>query len=257
MLFKKVEIDNFGPLTRLCVHFPKENDTPKPLIVVGGNGSGKSIFLAHLVNTLVVGKQEVYEDVEIEKGKVFKYRSTNYIKSGESYSFSSVEFESGEKVQEWQLSLSRNEFEEKLGYTAPRREWSQIPGTEYSHFTSSFSRNSENTKKIFKQQCCLYFPVNRFEEPGWLNLTNLKSKASYTELKKITGYSNRDIICTSPLKNNINWLLDLIFDRQAFDIQIHNMQLPAQGNPIPATIPFFAGYSGQSSKIYEAVLQVT
>lgn len=256
MLFKKVEIDNVGPLTSLCVHFPKENDTPKPLIVVGENGSGKSIFLAHLVNSLVVGKQEVYEDVEIEKGKVFKYRSPNYIKSGESYSFSSVEFESGEKVQEWQLSLSRNEFEEKLGYTAPRREWSQIPGTEYSHFTSSFSGNSENTKKIFKQQCCLYFPVNRFEEPGWLNLTNLKSKASYTELKKITGYSNRDIICTSPLKNNINWLLDLIFDRQAFDIQIHNVQLPAQGNPNPTTFPIFAGYRGQSSNIYEAVLQV-
>jgi predicted ATP-binding protein involved in virulence len=256
MLFKKAEIDNVGPLASLCVSFPKADDSPKPLIVVGENGSGKSIFLAHLVNTLVVGKQEVYEDVEVEKGKVFKYRSPNYIKSGESYSFSSVEFESGEKVQEWQLSLTRNEFEEKLGYTAPRREWNQIPGTEYSHFISSFRGNLENTKKIFKQQCCLYFPVNRFEEPGWLNLTNLKSKASYTELKKITGYSNRDIICTSPLKNNINWLLDLIFDRQAFDIQTHNMPRPAQGNPNPPMISVFAGYRGQSSNIYEAVLQV-
>ena len=256
MLFKKAEIDNVGPLASLCVNFPKAGDSPKPLIVVGENGSGKSIFLAHLVNTLVVGKQEVYEDVEVEKGKVFKYRSPNYIKSGESYSFSSVEFESGEKVQEWQLSRTRSEFEEKLGYTAPRREWNQIPGTEYSLFISSFRENLENTKKIFKKQCCLYFPVNRFEEPGWLNLTNLKSKASYTELKKITGYSNRDIICTSPLKTNINWLLDLIFDRQAFDIQTHNVPLPVQGNPNPPMISVFAGYRGQSSNIYEAVLQV-
>ena len=256
MLFKKVEIDNVGPISGLSIEFTKAEDSPKPLIVVGENGSGKSILLAHLVNTLVIGKQVVYEDVEIERGKVFKYRSPSYIKSGKTYSFSNVEFESGEKVQEWQLSLSKTDFEEKLGYTPLRPEWDQIPVAENSHFVSSFKGNKENTKKIFKQQCCLYFPVNRFEEPAWLNLMNLKSKAIYTELKKISGYSNRDIICTSPLKKNINWLLDLIFDRQAFDIQIHEMPLPVQGISNPPSFPIFTGYSGQSSSIYEAVLQV-
>lgn len=256
MLFKKVEIDNVGPISKLSIEFPKSEISPKPLVIVGENGSGKSILLAHLVNTLVVGKQEVYEDVEIEKGKVFKYRSPSYIKSGEPYSFSSVEFESGEKVQEWQLAFSRIDFEKELGYTAARKEWNQIPAAENSHFVSSFSGNSENTKQIFKQQCCLYFPVNRFEEPAWLNLMNLKSRASYTELKRIAGYSNRDIICTSPLKNNINWLLDLIFDRQAFDIQIRQIKFPVQGNPDPILLPVFSGYNGQSSNIYEAVLHV-
>lgn len=256
MLFKKIEIDNIGPISDLSIEFPKAENSPKPLIVVGENGAGKSILLAHLVNTLIVGKQEVYEDVEIEKGKVFKYRSPNYIKSGEVYSFSNVEFETGEKVQEWQLAFSRSDFEEKLAYTPARPEWNQIPAQEYSHFSSSFREDSENTKKIFKHQCCLYFPVNRFEEPAWLNLSNLKSKASYTELKRISGFSNRDIICTSPLKNNINWLLDLIFDRQAFDIQIQQASLLLQGSPNPVQIPIFVGYNGQSSHIYEAVLQV-
>lgn len=256
MLFKKAEITNVGPISALKIELTKEGESPKPLVVVGENGSGKSILLAHLVNALIVGKQEVYEDVEIEKGRVFKYRSPNYIRSGEHFSFSSVEFETGEKVQEWQLLLSRSKFEEKLGYTPLKKEWNQIPFQESSHFDSSLRANSINTKNIFKNQCCLYFPVNRFEEPAWLNVTNLKSKASYTELKKISGYSNRDIICTSPLKNNINWLLDLIFDRQAFDIQLQQANLPLQGetNPIPVTI--FTGYRGQSSKIYEAVLQV-
>ncbi len=256
MLFKKIEIDNVGPILRLSIDFPIAENSPRPLIVVGENGSGKSILLAHLVNTLIVGKQEIYEDVEIEKGKVFKYRSPTYIKSGEAYSFSSVEFESGEKVQEWQLAYTREEFEENLGYTAPRQEWNQIPGAEYSHFISTLNRNSVSTKEIFKKQCCLYFPVNRFEEPAWLNLLNLKSKASYTELKRISGYSNRDIICTSPLKNNINWLLDLIFDRQAFDIQIRQMRLPVPGIQNLPLIQVFAGYNGQSANIYESVLGV-
>ncbi|KGF71366.1 hypothetical protein DO97_21645 [Neosynechococcus sphagnicola sy1] len=163
MLFKKLEIDNTGPISGLNIEFPKAEVSPKPLVVVGENGSGKSILLSHLVNALVVGKQQVYEDVEIEKGKVFKYRSPSYIKSGESYSFSNVEFESGEKVQEWQLALSRTDFEEKLGYTPFRPEWNQIPTTEYSHFISSFTGNSENTKKYLNSNvaCIAFFTLVR------------------------------------------------------------------------------------------------
>ncbi|ECH6044365.1 AAA family ATPase, partial [Salmonella enterica] len=188
MLFNKIEIDNIGPISNLFIEFPKIDKSPKPLIIVGENGTGKSILLAHLVNSLMVGKQEVYEDVEVEKGKVFKYRSPQYIKSGENYSYSNVEFESGEKVQEWQLDRLKNEFEEELGYTPIRPEWNQVHTGENSHFFSSFNVKSENTNNIFKKQCCLYFPVNRFEEPAWLNLLNLKAKASYTELKRISGF---------------------------------------------------------------------
>lgn len=256
MLFNKIEIDNIGPISNLSIEFPKIDESPKPLIIVGENGTGKSILLAHLVNSLMVGKQEVYEDVEVEKGRVFKYRSPQYIKSGENYSYSNVEFESGEKVQEWQLERPKNEFEEKLGYTPIRPEWNQIHTGENSHFFSSFNVNSEETNNIFKKQCCLYFPVNRFEEPAWLNLLNLKAKASYTELKRISGFSNRDTICISPLKNNINWLLDLMFDRQVFDIKIQNMRFPLQVMPNEINIPVFIGYNGQSSSIYDAVLQV-
>lgn len=258
MLLKRIEIENIGPISKIDIKFPKGEQGPKPLVIVGENGSGKSIFLSHLVNAIISGKQEVYEDVEVEKGRVFKYRSPEYVKSGEPYSYSSVEFESGEKVQEWQLLLTRSEFESQLQYTPARREWLQIPNSEFASFKSTFSGHSDTTKSIFKEQCCLYFPVNRFEEPAWLNVDNLKAKAQYTDLKKLSGYSNREIICTSPLRKNINWLLDVVLDRQAFEIQTNNIQLPI---PVPAgqpalTAPIFAGYRGQSSNIYEAVLKV-
>jgi len=258
MLFKNIEIDNVGPISRLNIQFPKSEENPKPLVIVGENGSGKSILLSHLVNALIVGKQMVFEDVEVEKGKVFKYRSPKYVKSGEHYSYSNIEFETGERVQEWQLLLSRSDFEEKLGYTPPRKEWAQIDASQNSHFISTFDANSKNTQSIFKKQCCLYFPVNRFEEPAWLNIHNLKAQANYTELKKITGISNRELICTSPLKNNNNWLLDLLFDRQLYDLNIQQFPLPvAPGQIQPQqTVPIFSGFSGQSANIYEAVLKV-
>lgn len=256
MLFKKIEIENVGPISKVEINFPKSGERPKPLIIVGENGSGKSILLSHLVNALIVGKQEVYQDTEVEHGKVFKYRSPNYVKSGKHFSYSNVEFESGERVHEWQLLLSKAEFEEKLKYSSIRQEWNQIPSTESAHFSSSFNGRSENTQKIFKKQCCLYFPVNRFEEPAWLNQENLRAKASYTELKRIAGYSNRDIICTSPLKDNNNWLLDLIFDRQLFDIQITQMSIQVEPGMPNTLVPVFSGFQGKSASIYEAVLQV-
>lgn len=258
MFLKNIEIENVGPISGINIQFPKLEDSPKPLVIVGENGSGKSILLAHLVNALIVGKQMVFEDVEVEKGKVFKYRSPKYITSGEHYSYSNIEFETGERVQEWQLLLSREDFEERLGYTPLRKDWSQIATSQNSHFVSTFDANSKNTQSIFKKQCCLYFPVNRFEEPAWLNIHNLKAQASYTDLKKITGISNRELICTSPLKNNNNWLLDLLFDRQLYDLKIQQIQipvLPGQVQPLQ-NFPLFAGYSGQSANIYETVLKV-
>ena len=256
MTLKKVTIENVGPIKHIEIVFPKLNEKPKPLLIVGENGAGKSILLSHLVNSLVAGKQEVFDDVEVEKGKVFKYRSPNYVKSGEHYSFSSVEFDAGQKIQEWQLLLTKDKFEEKLKYTPMRKEWNQIPNKEASHFSSTFRNSIENTKEIFGKQCNLYFPVNRFEDPAWLNLDNLTAKASYTELKRLSGYSNRDLICTSPLKNNINWLLDIIFDRQAFDLNFESINVTFQADLPPRIINHFSGYEGQSSKIYAAILEV-
>ena len=256
MLFKRIEIENIGPISNVDVGFSENDGLPKPLIIVGENGSGKSIFLSHLVNTLIAGKQTVYDDVEVEKGKVFKYRSSSYIKAGADYSFSSIELNSGVKVQEWQLWCSKTEFEDQHDYTPARQEWRQIPSTENAHFSSSFDTRSESTKDLFKKQCCLYFPVNRFEEPAWLNQGNLTAKANYTDLKKISGYSNRDIICISPLKKNINWLLDVIFDMQAFGMDIVNFNLPISGSDQQVPIPLFKGYKGQSKNIHDAVLEV-
>lgn len=255
MLFKKIQIDNIGPISNLSVELPKNNDKPKPLVIVGENGSGKSILLSHLVNALIFAKQEVYEDVEVKKGKLFKYGSPHYIQSGHYHSFSEVEFEQEEKVQEWQLLFSRSVFEETLGFTPLNKDWNLIPSEKGSHIEVSFIGNASKIKEIFQSQCCLYFPVNRFEEPAWLNLENLQSKASYSDLKNISGYSNRDIICISPLKNNINWLLDIIFDRQAFDIQIKHTNL-AQFGSSNSVIPIFTGYKGRSSSIYESVLHI-
>lgn len=257
MYFKNIEIENVGPIEQVRIEFPIEGDRPKPVIIVGENGTGKSILLSHLVNSLIIGKQEFYDDVEVEHGKVYKYRSPSYIRSGKDYSYSSVKFVSGIEVQECQLNRLKTEFESGLGYVPARNIWNNIPQKEYSVFLPTFKNHPDAASTLFKNQCCLYFPVNRFEEPAWLNIDNLKTKANYSDLKHISRFSNRSIISTSPLKNNKDWLLDLIFDRQVFEIQTHQAPVAAQNSEQPPlNFPIFAGYRGQSTNIYIAVLQV-
>ena len=259
MFFKKVIIENVGPISNLEFEFPKDGQKPKPVVVVGENGSGKSILLSYLVNSLIVGKQTFFDDTEVEKGKVFKYITPKYISAGKHYSHSVIDFDSGDKVEEWQLSSSRSELENILEEIPTGARWNDIPRNENSFFESTFNANAnaDGTKSIFKEQCYLYFPPNRFEEPAWLNFANLKSKANYSNLKMVSGYSNRDLICTSPLKSNINWLLDVMLDLQVLDIQIQKTLLQIPGwHTSRRMFDVFCGFSGQSANIYNAIQRV-
>lgn len=253
MYFKNIKIESVGPIEQIHLDFSIKNDRPLPIVIVGANGAGKSILLSHLVNSLIAGKQMVFEDSEVERGRVYKYRSPNYIKSGKSHFYSCVEFDSGVKVEEWQLQSEKRFFSERFGHVPVHKSWSQIPDESNSFFSAAFENNKSATEDLFKKRCCLYFPANRFEEPGWLNLENLKQDATYTELKNISGYSNRDIVCKSPLKTNKNWILDVILDRQAFDSEIIKFQPHGQISP---PIEIFRGYNGQSTRIYEALLKI-
>lgn len=255
MYFKKVEIDNIGPISKLNIEFGKTGELPKPTVIVGENGTGKSILLSHIVNALISGKQIFYDDTETEQGKVYKLRSPSYIRSGSYYSRGLVEADSGENVLEWHLQMARSIFEEQLKFTPTQKDWSQIPNDQHSLFATTFKENSDNSKLLFKSQCNLYFPPNRFEEPAWLNSDNLNREASYSERKRISRRSDRDIICTAPLKNNLNWLLDVFLDRSISEIKTTNIPLPVQdGNNI--NIPMFQGFDGQNQKLITAVLNV-
>lgn len=257
MHFKKIEIENAGPIDHLLIDFPTtESSSPKPLVIVGENGTGKTILLSYLVNALIAAKQTAFDDTEVEHGKVYKYRSPQYIRAGAHYSYGRVDFSNDQYVEEWQLDVQKSQFEESRSFCPARKTWTAIQASDSSHFQSTISHNEQAAKELFEKRCCLYFPVNRFEEPAWLNADNLKERANYTELKHINRHSNRSIISTSPLKANRNWLLDLIFDRQAFELSTRTIALPAGPNQQPINIPFFAGFQGQSSRIYEAVIQL-
>ena len=198
MYAKRIQITNYGPIDQLDITFPFEDDIPKPIVLVGENGSGKSILLSHIVNGLISAKDIAYpETPEVEIGKVYKMRSSLYIKSERGCYFAKVDFENELIMEEMVLAHTKqgSDVPVELSGTDAESAWNKIDPKENNHFFLNFSiQNPDQIKDILSQNCILYFPPNRFEDPAWLNEENLKAKAQYMDLKHIEGCTIRKVI---------------------------------------------------------------
>jgi predicted ATPase len=259
MYIKRIRLVNNGPIESIDLDLPFfEDGNPKPLILVGANGSGKSILLSHVLNALIAAHQACFEDSEVEKGKVYKLRSPQYIKTGASYSFSRVDFGKDLNCIEWQLACKKEEFLQEGAGSAIDNSFDNIAPQDNSHFQTNLNENLVELRRQFSENCVLYFPPNRFEQPAWLNVYNLKSGAEFTERNNIAGISNRRIIQESPLTTTRNWLLDVVLDRSNYDIKFANHQVPIPNSPTEQAyiLPLFLGYEGRSASIWDAITKV-
>lgn len=249
----KIEIENVGPISNLNFDLEYNDEKATPIILVGENGSGKSILLSYLVNTIISAKQSIYEDAEVEQGRLFKYRDPSYVKSGSDFAYSKITLSNQNSYSERQLKFIRKNFEENCVSMPANEKWKSIPEDQSSTSEHSFLRNQKEIADIFEKQCCLYFPVNRFEEPAWLNLGHLRAKTSFTDLKKLSGYSNRNIIQLSPMKENVNWILDIIFDKFLYEMKTHWLSIRFEESGIIKATQILDEYAGPSTSAQLAI----
>ena len=261
MYAKRVQIINYGPIGQLDIELPFDGEAPKPVVLVGANGSGKSIFLSHIVNGLVSAKDHTYpETPEVDTGKVFKLRSPSYIKSGSRCSFGRIDFGDGLFISEIVLAGRKRDYNdvpaELVGEDA-RATWDQMQMEQSSYINSSISKvGRDKLGDIFSKNCVAYFPANRFEEPAWLNEDNLKSRAEYMDLTHTEGYTDRRVINHSSLRDNQNWLFDVLYDRAVLETQTVNFPMPIQDSGQSIPLPVQIGPTGDATSMYEIALRV-
>ena len=262
MYAKRVQIHNYGPIGHVDITFPFIDELPKPIVLVGENGSGKSILLSHIVNGLLEAQQVTYpETPEVETGKVYKLRSSAYIKSGSEYYFGRVDFEDDLFSGEIRSRRKKQEYAATpagLQEGDVRDAWNGMNNDQIDHLTSNISSNKNKIQDIFQKNCVLYFPPNRFEEPAWLNEENLNAKAQYMDMNHLAGYTDRKVINYSPLHDNQNWLFGVIYDRAAFEIQSgnYNVNVATPNGATTVPLPLFTGYSGNATSAYDVALQL-
>ena len=261
MYAKRVQIINYGPIGELDIELPFDAEAPMPVVLVGANGSGKSIFLSHLVNGLLSAQAVVYPDSpEVDLGKVFKIRSNGYIRMGTQGYFARVDFEDGLHIGEIRTSRPKQDYQiepEEFSTQHAKEAWELVKETDNDHLFSNISRNNENkVRHLFLNNCIQYFPHNRFEEPAWLNEANLTSQTELLLPAQVQGSTIRKVISYSPLKENQRWLFGVLFDRSVFETQTVNLPMPVEGGSQSVSLPVLVGPSGDATGIYEAAIQV-
>ncbi|WP_048655332.1 AAA family ATPase [Sinorhizobium fredii] len=249
MYLKRIEIENNGPIEYLNYEFPFDDEArPKPVVFVGQNGTGKSILLSHIVNAMISAKSAVYNDTEVEKGMVYKLRSASYISHGKDYYRAYVYFDEKFHQGEIQISTPRRLFEESKGCTPADKNWINIPDDGSSVITSDFFQRDLELREKISKFTLLYFPPNRFEEPAWLNADNLRNITNYASQKRIQGMSNRNVIISSPLRENQSWLLDVIYDSLAIERRVQMMQLAEN-----ISVPLMTEAKGPATSLRAAI----
>lgn len=267
MYATRIQLINYGPIRKLDLSLPIVNDQPKTIVFVGENGSGKSIVLSHIVNAIVSAQAIAYPGApEVDLGKVYKLRSSAYIRSSTDCYFTRIDFDNQLHIAEIHTRERKQEdsrIADDLSGNDGQAAWNALSINKNDHLISNFDESGQDGfEDVFSKNCILYFPSNRFEEPAWLNESNLKSKASYTAFRHIRGSTDRKVINHSPLNDVRDWLFDLVYDRAAFEIQTS----PARGlavmrdnqppTPLGIDVPLFMGYHGSATRTYEAALSI-
>ncbi|HEY1768689.1 MAG TPA: AAA family ATPase [Chthoniobacterales bacterium] len=242
----------------LEVDLPFEGEKPKPLVLVGRNGSGKSTVLSFVVNALVGMKQEVFEDVEVEKGRVYRMRSPLGIRSGANYFSADLLFQDDVRLREWQLDRPRETFETALGWTPTNASWNQIPQHEATHYSLTFGTLNETHKleKALSSNCLLFFPADRFEPPDWLNAESLSNELKLPEPSRMKGRTARRIFSRNRLKPTMEWLTAVLLDMLLHEHQPAVLPVQPPGVAQPLNIPVRIAIPGASTATFNAVVAV-
>ncbi len=194
MYAKRIQLINYGPIAQLDIVCPLAADQPKPLVFVGENGSGKSILLSHIVNGLLIAQHVAYPQTpEIAADKVYKLRSPSYIRSGCDFSFARVEFERDVIIQELQLSKRRRDYNDApsgISATPAHQLWNGMQPSENSVFSPHADKR--HVDELFEQNCVVFLPPNRFEDPAWLNEDSLTARARRMQLRHLTWIIRED-----------------------------------------------------------------
>lgn len=239
MYLRSISLVNTGPIQKLNLTMPFDGERPKPLVLVGRNGSGKSTVISFLVNALVGIKQQVYEDIEIEKGKVYRIRSPLGIHGNAGFYHARLNFDNGISLVEWQLNRRKQDFDTPGELAATDTTWDQIPPTETDFY--QLTLGSLTQKHLLEEKLqsngLLFFPADRFEPPDWLNTEDLSNDLKLPEPSRVKGRTDRRIFVRNRLKPTLDWLNSVIFDMKVIDDRLPDGTIRPN---IRATIVFSA-----------------
>lgn len=213
MYIDKVIYENVGPISKLEISFPfEDNGNPKPVIFVGGNGSGKSTILSNIVDSF-------YEMAGIEYNNARYYSEGNnqqYFKAvgqiqisiGKEYMYSYISYK-GENECCYLCKSGNISFEELH---------QKIQGIENLKWENEknykvVTIEKQNIQKVWKSNVICYFGPDRYAKPAWMGDRYFYNMNEHPSIgKDIVGVLDKPIMIKDVTSDNLLWLLDIICD---------------------------------------------
>lgn len=220
MYIEKLAYKNVGPLQDVRIDFPfNNNGTPKPVILIGENGTGKSTILSNIVDSFYEMAQKHFMNATTprENGghNFFKTILPNEIHSGKSYMYSVLLYNCVETPNEESPiyicksgNVTIDNIKEQTSTSI-----SSISGSKEGN-EKVVKASSEQVSSIWDKNVICYFGPDRYECPVWLG-DSYYTYSDYLHPKvegSFNGYLKNPITVHDVTNLNLQWLLDVVAD---------------------------------------------
>lgn len=219
MYIESLHYKNIGPLSDLNIQFRKnEKGVPIPLVVVGKNGSGKSILLSNIVDAFYELANKAYDNATeaTSKGHQFyKIISPDQIQIGQNYLIANICMEQSNNRFEYLFKSGNISFDEYIklyGNTIDSKlDWKNEAN--YKDVTIE----EKDITDIFEKDIVCFFGPNRYVKPSWMGDKYYASENidSYSLRSRYARQLNNPITATNLSDLTLQWLFDIITDSRA------------------------------------------
>ena len=245
MYIKEIKFKNYGPISQLDItpQFDPQGN-PKPIVIIGKNGSGKTLLLGNLLDGLIELKRQKYDSLqEVPGNSLLKIGKKDYIKNNEDYSIINIKFEDNH------LSADYVDLMTRLDHTNFMAKYQTLNLTGQNHrgfiengFYKQCNIPDQNILKCFETNIISFFPHSRYDHPAWLNK---ETTFGFSFKEKFINQDNKSIIKHDVIKEIETWILDCLLDREIYEKQF--VQIPNQ------LFQGFAGYRGKNNDIINLI----
>ena len=211
---ESIVIENSGAISNLSINLPFTSEgLPKPLIIVGENGSGKTTALSFIVDSMLQLAAIKFNDIftTTGAGTLFYRLHTHDVRIGSTSSVSYIKYRDEDFVAEY-IDRAGSEdvvdIQRRLGISVEMR----LNATE--KFEKKFTPNAEKIALKMPKDVYAFFPSGRKETPSWLQEKALQ-KNGFTTQEKFSDQLNKQIVIETGIDEAVTWILDCLLDKAA------------------------------------------
>ena len=219
MYLHEIFLQNTGPISE-CHVKPSfdENENPQPIVIVGPNGSGKTIFLSYIVDALAEFGKKAFTDIVPSNGlntPFFRVIDPVAIRSGQPFSLSLLHFKANNDDLRY---CEKSGVLEAASYSPIVKSvftsvwnWSTVENHK------NVSVNEKTVETEMTNGTYAFFPASRREDPDWLNPRSLKAHPTSSS-PHFDKQLDKPLWVGTCAEENISWVLDVFLD-SLFDFE--------------------------------------